>query len=101
MLLTGVDKVKTVRIAGIELRGVLYDDKENDVFVDLRKTDNGYTVNAIKWPYEYEMYIGKRWLTKKIPSYISTSLTGLATVIERSFKDPSYKDSIKVNNLFD
>lgn len=65
-------------------------------FVDLRKKDGAYTVNAVLFPYEYELEIGKRYIARTLPAKIQSALEGLSRVISRSDKDNDYKESIRI-----
>lgn len=91
------------KMLGFELRAVIYGNPldHNNPFVDLRRNEGVYTVNAIFGQYEYEYEIGKRWFRRDIPKYIMFSLQKLLEMINRCNTDKTYAYTIRLEQPFE
>lgn len=73
----------------------------NDIpFVDLRFNNGIYTLNAIQYPYEYELVIGRRYTNKKLPGYIIIAISKLKETMIKC-KDKNYSNSIKLKGAWE
>lgn len=87
------------RMQGYEIRATIYGRADNprEPFIDLRRNNGDYTINAIHWPFEFEMPLGRRWFRKRLSTYIADGLAGLETVERRAHSDEQYREAIRIN----
>lgn len=76
------------------------DNRTDKPFIDLRYDNGLYTLNAIMWPYEYELVIGRRYTNKKLPEYINIVLKRLRSTLNKC-GDGKFCESIRINKGWD
>lgn len=87
------------KTCGLEIRRVLHGNPEDfqKPFVELRRKNGLYTINAIQWPVEHETVIGERWFERDTGKYVRIGLNALGLTMDKMVNQHGFADSIKLD----